>query len=166
MPELYNVVSIAHESFVNWTLLAEGNKVKPRYETVGGDVVYWRKIKLMVYLRQNRPDPKCFKQGYDDKSFKEIQIQKSVGIPLKNPEDLPKMYTSKLPIILAKYKDLQDPCVAQVIQTQHHRFYEELPCQAKPNKAVKTNVNSLARQKHRVDKNQQQRLRSQYKSNL
>lgn len=66
---------------------------------------------LMVYLRQNHPDPICFNYGYDDKSFKEIQIQKSVGIPLKNPEDLPKAYMSKLPITWAKYKDLQDPCV-------------------------------------------------------
>lgn len=90
MPELYNVVSMAHDSFVDWTLLAEGNKGKPRYETVGGDVVDWRNIKWFIY----------------DKSFKEIQIQKSVGIPLMNPEDLPKAYTSKLPHNLGEIQRL------------------------------------------------------------
>lgn len=87
----YNVVPMTHDSFINWTSLAEGNKSKPRYETVDGKLVEWRQIKWFMY-QTDHPDSIFFKYRYDDKSFKEMKLNKRVGRPLENPKDLPKAY--------------------------------------------------------------------------
>ncbi|XP_039280312.1 uncharacterized protein LOC120350546 [Nilaparvata lugens] len=49
----YNVVPMTHNSFINWTSVAEENKKKARYETVDGEVVEWRKIKWFLYQKDH-----------------------------------------------------------------------------------------------------------------
>lgn len=126
-PEPYKVLYLNHEAFIDWSSLASSNKETQRYITVTGEVVQWRKIKWFRYLK-SEPDSIFFKYDYDDETFSEIKIMKSVGRPHQlNLENLTKAYKTCLPITASKYKDLMDLCKARVIPLHHHKFFEDLP---------------------------------------
>lgn len=137
-PSPYKIMNMTHTSFIDWTSLADGNKDTARYQTTEGDVVEWRKIKCFKY-EKNHPDLIQFKYNYDDDNFKKIKVNKSMRH--QNP-NLPKAYTSKLPITWAKYKDLLDLCETRVIPVSHHEFYKNLPHLPKPQKDKKNNLTS------------------------
>lgn len=124
-PKPYNIVYLDHTSFIDWNELAQTNKEKIRYETVTGDLVSWKKIKWFRFLKE-KPDSIFFKYEYNDTSFKEIKILKHVGRP-SSIDLLPKAYSSRLPITVAKHKDLMDLCKARVIPVYHHKYFEDIP---------------------------------------
>lgn len=136
-PEPYKVVFLNHEDFIDWSSLASMNKETKRYITVTGEVVHWRKIKWFRHLK-SEPSSIFFKYNYDDVSFSEIKILKSLGRPNRlNIESLPKAYEAHLPITSAKHKDLTDLCKARVIPLLHHKFFEDLPKVAEMKKGNK-----------------------------
>lgn len=134
-PNPYKMLNMTHTSFIDWTSLADGNKDTARYHTTGGEVVEWRKIKCFKYDKSH-PDLIQFKYNYDDENFKIIKVMKSTRYQSLN---LPKAYSSRLPITWAKYKDLMDLCETRVIPAHHHDFYKNLPHLTKPQKDTEKN---------------------------
>ena len=71
---------------------------------------------------------------FDRQEFQEIQVQMStrqrVGRALKWPESYSQLqlcYTSKLPISIAKKKDLVSLCEREIIPQEFHSYYASLP---------------------------------------
>lgn len=158
-PKPYKVITLHHDSFIDWTSLANHNKDTARYHTVTGDVVEWRKIKWFRYTKQT-PNSIFFKYEYDDTDFQEINIKKSVGRPQHlSAEDLPKAYKNRLPISWVKYNDLMDLCKTRVIPAEHQWFYADLPHQDKTKPLTKEGNKKLCDQpKNRVKKTGQKSL--------
>lgn len=67
-PRPYSVIELTHDNFIDWSLLAEGNKVTPTYMTVTGEKVKWLAIKWVRYTKDN-PNSILFKYNYEDNAF-------------------------------------------------------------------------------------------------
>lgn len=114
--------------------LAEMSKLGNRKDT-NGESVNWIKIKILRYEKAH-PAKIFFKYNYSDLEFKVIDLEHVCTrrrAPLQQQREYPEFrlkaaYSSKLPISVAKKKDLISLCESGAIPAQHHCFYQGLSC--------------------------------------
>lgn len=95
-PKPYNVVTMNHESFIDWSMVAQNNKNTARYATTEGELVEWRKIKWFRY-ETDSSDTIYFKYIYNDPDLKQIKLLKMNRgrPPIIRVNELPKAHTSR-----------------------------------------------------------------------
>lgn len=101
--------------------------------TTTGTRINWLNVKW-IEVRQSNPRSVFVNYTFDRQEFQEIQVQMStrqrVGRALKWPESYSQLqlcYTSKLPISIAKKKDLVSLCEREIIPQEFHSYYASLP---------------------------------------
>ncbi|MCG8049000.1 MAG: hypothetical protein N0E48_25925 [Candidatus Thiodiazotropha endolucinida] len=120
----YVVIPLRFNNFFDLKMHTQNN-YKNFKTDVEGNKVNWLKVKVLKVSKE-MPDEIHVKYEYHEKEFKRLKVAKSVrGRPTQD-KNLPRKYKSKLPISLAKKRDLLDLCDSLVIPEIYHGFYNSL----------------------------------------
>ncbi|XP_062602831.1 uncharacterized protein LOC134264549 [Saccostrea cucullata] len=126
----YQVKELGNEMVLDFKECAQKVVSCNRRKDSTGENVHWNKIHVFQYKKEN-PDTIYFKYEFDDE-FRAMPLQ---GRKRKSKVDcmqlhqypLKPLYTHRIPISEAKYKDLQTLCQRGLIPRAHQDFFKALP---------------------------------------
>ena len=123
----YAMHQLGYSDFVDCKALCD-RMIKNRSKNEEGETVNWLRIKVLRFEKDSR----CiqYKYRYGDK-FSSINVCGRGRPAATSLPELSDCYRSGLPISMAKKNDLLTLCKSDVILTEHHYFFKNLPSSKK-----------------------------------
>lgn len=137
----YTVVPLEHSGFYDFKKIATMTTRDTKSDT-GGARVNWLKIKWLRYLKSEADTIFFTYRMMDNFSHLKIKGNSRRGQkPLPRVSELPRRYMSRLPLSVAKKKDLLDLCDLGVVPHMHHHYYHSLPsCSSAPDRLPEADI--------------------------
>lgn len=115
--DIYNFREIAKKLFPSTAVDSKGHKIK------------WMKFKW-IQFRKHDPDCMFFKYEYDEEEFHCFRMKttsRKSGVS-HIAEKVPRCYSDKLPISVAKKNDLLSLCSDGTIPEEYYHYYNNMKC--------------------------------------
>ena len=120
----YIVVPMRFDSFYDLKAYSKANYKNFKTDTEGCRV-NWLKVKVLRVCKESAAQI-FVKYDFKDEEFKSVNVGISTRGRPKQMNELHNKYNTKLPISVAKKKDLIDLCKSYTIPEQHWNFYTNL----------------------------------------
>jgi len=127
-PRPYSVKKLTHEDFFDSKLLCN-NIISNRLKNTDGEAVNWLAIKWLRF-EKIRPTVVQYKYSISSPSFLELDVQATTRRGRQSSlvnVTLQPLYNSRLPIAVAKKKDLDTLVKTRVIPPEYAQWYASLP---------------------------------------
>ena len=125
----YTVIPMRFDTFYDLKRFSTANFTNFKTDT-NGMKVNWLKVKVLRVSKDN-PDQIQVKYDFTSTDFKSVNVARSSRGRPSFALKLPRKYDAKVPISIAKKKDLLELCTSHVIPEQYWNFYEKLPTDTK-----------------------------------